>query len=100
VLVGWLDFGGWDLQNFGAALDDDGTGSFLQDIDVRGSARQEMVNVDGFGLSEPAASADCLGHAGRVVLLTGSQEGREEEDMVGQLQVAIDQKLVSNNDEK
>lgn len=98
MLVGWLDFGGWDLQNFGAALDDDGTGPFLQDVDVRGSARQEVVDVDGFGLSEPAASADCLGHAGRVVLLTGCQEGREEEDMVGQLQVAIDQNSVSNDE--
>jgi hypothetical protein len=51
-----------------------------------------VVGVDFSWLSEPAASADCLDHARRVVLLTGCQERREEEDMVGELQVTIDQK--------
>lgn len=84
------------MQNRGTALYNDGTGPLLKDIDVGGSARQEVVGVDSEFLSEPAASADCLGHTGVVFVLTRCQERRKEENMVSELQVPIDEKSVSN----
>lgn len=98
ALVRWLDIRGWDLQIIVTALYDDSTGPFLENVDVCGSARQEVVDVDSTSLSEPAASADCLGHTGVEVVLTGCQERRKEENMIGELEVPIDQKLVSKID--
>lgn len=70
---------------------DDSASPLLKDINIGSSARQEVVDVDSTLLSEPAASADCLGHTGVKVVLAGCQEGRKEENMIGKLKVPIDQ---------
>lgn len=82
------------MQNLVTTLNDDGVCPFLHDVDICGPARQEMVDMDGLLLSEPAASANGLCHAGLEVVLSRRQERRKEEDMVGELQIPISQKLI------
>ena len=78
-----------DQDSFTIPVQEDFLPPTLEDTDVDGPLGKQVVDVHGFTLSVAAAAAYGLGH-GRVIVILGlCQHGREEDDVVGTLEVSV-----------
>lgn len=74
----------------GNSLEDAAMAARLQCIYVDGVERQKLVHVHVLGLPKAHGTSDCLRHLRFVRLLSLGEVGRDEYDVVGACEVAIE----------
>lgn len=65
----------------------------LEDVDVVSVFHEKVVDVDCSLLSVSSGTTDGLSHAGFPIVLSGSEEWREEDNVVRALEISIDQQV-------